>query len=184
MARMTSQMKSKFEKKFLKDKRAEKVALSNKQKALSKRAMDLSTLCGIDIAIIIFSITVEPFLFGNPNVESVVERFSQANQPFYRMTSRKMAHEKVGGCEENDIMKKKKMKAINEEDKGESTLEIFKPTNLERLEKLKQEIDELERNLTEKIDELQSKIGVTNPKFVPEMNATKSLAMPSNWLSL
>nr|XP_016436652.1 PREDICTED: MADS-box transcription factor 23-like [Nicotiana tabacum] len=180
MARMTSQMKNKSEKKFLKDKRAEKVALSNKQKALSKRAMDLSILCGIDIAIIIFSITAERFIFGNSNVESVVERFSQAKQPFYRMLSRKTTHEKAGCGDENDTMKKKKKKAINEKEKGESTLEIFNPTNLERLEKLKQEIDELERDLTEKIEEVRSKIGVTDPKFVPEMNATMSSAMPSN----
>ncbi|XP_016513302.1 uncharacterized protein LOC107830293 [Nicotiana tabacum] len=180
MARMTSQMKNKSEKKFLKDKRAEKVALFNKQKALSKRAMDLSILCGIDIAIIIFPITAERFMFGNPNVESVVERFSQAKQPFYRMLSRKTTHEKAGCGDEKDTMKKKKKKAINEKEKGESTLEIFKPTNLERLEKLKQEIDELERDLTEKIDEVRSKIGVTDPKFLPEMNATMSSAMPSN----
>ncbi|XP_009772696.2 agamous-like MADS-box protein AGL29 [Nicotiana sylvestris] len=173
MARMTSQMKSKSEKKILKDKRAEKIALSNKQNALSKRAMDLSTLCGIDIAIIIFSIAAEPFFFGNPNVESVVERFSQAKQPFYHMSSRKTTHEKTGGGEENDTMKKQKRKAINEEEKGESTLEIFEPTTLVRLEKLKQEIDQLEKDLAEKIDELQSKIGVKDPKFVLEMNATK-----------
>nr|XP_009785906.1 PREDICTED: agamous-like MADS-box protein AGL61 [Nicotiana sylvestris] len=183
MARMTSQMKSKSEKKKFKDKRAEKVALSNKQKALSKRAMDLSTLCGIDIAIIIFSITAEPFLFGNPNVESVVERFSQAKQPFYLMSSRKTTHENTRDGEENNTMKKKKKKAINEEEKG-ATLEIFEPTNLERLENLKQEIDELEKNLTEKIDELQSEIVVKDPKYVLEMNATKCSAMPSKWLNL
>ncbi|OIT38827.1 PREDICTED: agamous-like MADS-box protein AGL29 [Nicotiana attenuata] len=177
MARMTSQMKSKSEKKFLKDKRAEKIALSNKQNALSKRAMDLSTLCGIDIAIIIFSIVDEPFFFGNPNVKSVVERFSQAKQPFYRMSSRKMTHEQTGGGEENDTMKKKKKKTINEEEKGESTLEIFEPTNLVRLEKLKQDIDELEKDLAEKIDELQSEIGVKDPKFVLKMNSAKSSAI-------
>ncbi|XP_009586738.1 agamous-like MADS-box protein AGL29 [Nicotiana tomentosiformis] len=176
MARMTSQMKNKSEKKFLKDKRAEKVAFSNKQKALSKRAIDLSTLCGIDIAIIIFSITAEPFLFGNPNVESVVERFSQAKQPFYNMSSCKTTHEKSEGCGKKDKMKKKEKKATNEEEKGKSTLEIFNPTNLERLEKLMQEIDELEKDLTQKIDELQSEIGAKESKSVLEMNVTNPSA--------
>jgi len=93
------------------------------------------------------------------------------------MSSRKTTHEKTGGGEENDTMKKKKKKTINEEEKGESTLEIFEPTTLVRLEKLKQEIDELEKDLAEKIDELQSKIGEKNPNFVLEMNATKCSTM-------
>nr|XP_016506974.1 PREDICTED: MADS-box protein AGL24-like [Nicotiana tabacum] len=146
--------------------------------------MDLSTLCEIDIAIIIFSITAEPFLFANSNVESVVKRFSQAKQSFYCMSSRKTTHEKTGGGEENDTINKMKKKAINEEEKGESTLEIFEPTNLERLEKLKQEIEELETDLVEKIDELQLDTCVKDPKFVLEMNATKSSSMPSSWLNL
>lgn len=160
MERKSSQIrKSSVEIKFIKDKRAEGVRISNMQKTLSKKANELSILCGVEIAILIFSIGChEPFLFGNPDVDSVVHQFLEAKQQ---------------SASSLNIKKKKKV------ERNEAKL-----TDAERLEKLNHEIDKLEDHLNKEIDLLQNVIGFEDPKFMLEMNVPSSSTIPPNWLSL
>ncbi|MCE3051492.1 hypothetical protein HAX54_049975 [Datura stramonium] len=175
MERKSSLIRKNVEIKFIKDKRVEGIRISNIQKALCKKANELSILCGTEIAIIIFSVGSQPFLYGEPGVESVVRQFLEANQPtappFY-------------------IKKKKKDEEIK--DKGKSVKvnfthrlsEHFKSTDLERNEKLHQEIENLEDHLNKEINLSQYVIRSDDKKVVPEMNVASSSTLPANWLSL
>ncbi|XP_012851814.1 PREDICTED: agamous-like MADS-box protein AGL62 [Erythranthe guttata] len=54
---------------------------SKRRLGLYNKASELSTLCGVDIGIIIFSPTDNPFSFFHPSMESVIDRFRNPNQP-------------------------------------------------------------------------------------------------------
>ncbi|XP_059302816.1 agamous-like MADS-box protein AGL29 [Lycium ferocissimum] len=171
MERKSFSIRKNIEVQFIKDKRAEHAKISKMQKALCKKANELSILCGIEIAIIIFSVGGQPFLFGNPDVESVVHQFLEANQPTASPSSRY-------------IMKKRKKEERENKGKDIDQSEDFKMTDLEKFEKLNQEIEKFEDYLIKEIAEQQSAIGSEYPEVVLEMNATSSLTLLSNWLSL
>ncbi|KAL0330150.1 UNVERIFIED_CONTAM: Agamous-like MADS-box protein [Sesamum radiatum] len=54
---------------------------SKRRLGLYKKASELSTLCGVDIGVIIFSPTNNPYSFFHPSMESVVERYRNPDQP-------------------------------------------------------------------------------------------------------
>lgn len=51
------------------------VTFSKRRSGLFKKASELCTLCGVEIAIVVFSPAKKPFSFGHPEVESIVNRF-------------------------------------------------------------------------------------------------------------
>lgn len=51
------------------------VTFSKRRTGLFKKASEISTLCGVEIAIIVLSLAGKPFSFGSPDVESVLNRF-------------------------------------------------------------------------------------------------------------
>lgn len=55
------------------------VTFSKRRSGLFKKASELSTLCGVEIAIIVFSPAGKVFSFGHPNVESIIDRFITRN---------------------------------------------------------------------------------------------------------
>ncbi|KAL8028010.1 hypothetical protein ABFX02_14G133600 [Erythranthe guttata] len=55
------------------------VTFSKRRSGLFKKASELCTLCGVEIAIIVFSPAGKVFSFGHPNVESIVDRFLARN---------------------------------------------------------------------------------------------------------
>ncbi|EOA15192.1 hypothetical protein CARUB_v10028580mg [Capsella rubella] len=55
------------------------VTFSKRRSGLFKKASELCTLCGAEIAIIVFSPGRKVFSFGHPNVESVIDRFLNNN---------------------------------------------------------------------------------------------------------
>ncbi|XP_009620978.1 uncharacterized protein LOC107762650 [Nicotiana tabacum] len=192
MEKKSSQIRKNIEREFIKDKRAEEAAISNIQKAFCKKAKEISTLCGIEIAIIIFSIVGQPFLFGIPNVESVVRRFLKAKQPIAALSSGYISYQKTSGRKRKEEMYKKKKKVEENKDKEEALESIFTHcpsedfnlTDLEMFEKLDQKIEKLLDYLIEEIAQLQFVIDAEDPNFAPEMNVTSSSTLPSNWLSL
>ncbi|CAH8392736.1 unnamed protein product [Eruca vesicaria subsp. sativa] len=58
------------------------VTFSKRRSGLFKKASELNTLCGADIAVIVFSPGGKVYSFGHPNVEIVLNRFKNINQPF------------------------------------------------------------------------------------------------------
>ncbi|KAJ0010208.1 hypothetical protein Pint_33606 [Pistacia integerrima] len=57
------------------------VTFSKRRAGVFKKASELSTLCGVEIAIIVFSPANKVFSFGHPNVDSIVDRFLARNPP-------------------------------------------------------------------------------------------------------
>ncbi|XP_021912038.1 agamous-like MADS-box protein AGL62 [Carica papaya] len=57
------------------------VTFSKHRARLFKKASELSTLCGAEIAIIVFSPGQKVFSFGHPCVHTVLERFVCGNPP-------------------------------------------------------------------------------------------------------
>ncbi|KAL1208606.1 Agamous-like MADS-box protein AGL62 [Cardamine amara subsp. amara] len=57
------------------------VTFSKRRSGLFKKASELCTLCGAQIAIIVFSPGRKVFSFGHPNVESIIDRFLNNNPP-------------------------------------------------------------------------------------------------------
>ncbi|KAK2386171.1 agamous MADS-box protein AGL62 [Trifolium repens] len=57
------------------------VTFSKRRSGLFKKASELSTLCGVEIAIVVFSPADKAFSFGHPEVESIIDRYFTRNPP-------------------------------------------------------------------------------------------------------
>ncbi|XP_010549567.1 PREDICTED: agamous-like MADS-box protein AGL29 [Tarenaya hassleriana] len=53
------------------------ITFSKRKSGIYKKIIELSTLCGADIAFLVFSAAGNPFTFGSPSFEAVVERFGE-----------------------------------------------------------------------------------------------------------
>ncbi|GAU24323.1 hypothetical protein TSUD_49120 [Trifolium subterraneum] len=51
------------------------VSFSKRRSGLFKKASVLCTLCGVDVALVVFSPSGKTFSFGHPNVDTVIDRF-------------------------------------------------------------------------------------------------------------
>ncbi|XP_042460098.1 agamous-like MADS-box protein AGL28 [Zingiber officinale] len=59
----------------IEDKDALYISFSKRRNGVYAKASDLSTLCGIDILVLIYSPTGRPYSFGSPTVESIANQF-------------------------------------------------------------------------------------------------------------
>ncbi|XP_057452713.1 agamous-like MADS-box protein AGL62 [Lotus japonicus] len=57
------------------------VTFSKRRSGLFKKASELCTLCGVEIAIVVFSPADKAFSFGHPEVESIIDRYLTRNPP-------------------------------------------------------------------------------------------------------
>nr|KYP75241.1 Agamous-like MADS-box protein AGL62 [Cajanus cajan] len=58
------------------------VTFSKRRSGLFKKASELCTLCGADVALVVFSPGDKVFSFGHPNVDAVIDRYlARAPQP-------------------------------------------------------------------------------------------------------
>jgi hypothetical protein len=55
---------------------ARQVCFSKRRAGLFKKASELSTLCGADVAAVVFSPAGKAFSFGHPSVDSILDRFT------------------------------------------------------------------------------------------------------------
>ncbi|PIA55444.1 hypothetical protein AQUCO_00700029v1 [Aquilegia coerulea] len=54
---------------------------SRRRKSVFKKASELSTLCGAQTGVVVFSPGDKPFSFGQPSVSAVVDRYLNGNNP-------------------------------------------------------------------------------------------------------
>ncbi|KAK1406459.1 hypothetical protein QVD17_41758 [Tagetes erecta] len=66
------------------------VTFSKRRSGLFKKASELCILCGVEIAIIVFSPGKKVFSFGHPSVDMILDRFVKQNPPQYSSTSQLM----------------------------------------------------------------------------------------------
>ncbi|WMV55644.1 hypothetical protein MTR67_049029 [Solanum verrucosum] len=57
------------------------VTFSKRCDGVFKKAIELSTLCGADIVVVVFSPSNKPYSCGHPSVESIMNRFLGENPP-------------------------------------------------------------------------------------------------------
>ncbi|XP_014513136.1 agamous-like MADS-box protein AGL62 [Vigna radiata var. radiata] len=57
------------------------VTFSKRRSGVFKKASELCTLCGVEIAIVVFSPADKAFSFGHPEVESLIDRYTTRNPP-------------------------------------------------------------------------------------------------------
>lgn len=57
------------------------VTFSKRRSGLFKKASELCTLCGVEIAVVVFSPADKAFSFGHPEVESLIDRYTTRNPP-------------------------------------------------------------------------------------------------------
>lgn len=65
----------KIEMKVVKDTGCRQVTFSKRRTGLFKKANELATLCGAEVGVVVFSPGGKPFSFGQPKVDTVVDRF-------------------------------------------------------------------------------------------------------------
>ncbi|PON50792.1 MADS-box transcription factor [Trema orientale] len=65
----------KIEMKMVKDSSCRQVTFSKRRTGLFKKANELATLCGAEVGVVVFSPGGKPFSFGQPNIESIADRF-------------------------------------------------------------------------------------------------------------
>ncbi|KAF3652647.1 hypothetical protein FXO38_03623 [Capsicum annuum] len=190
MARKSCMMKESGDRKLQKQKSSEDIVFSKKRQALCKKAMDLSVLCGIEFAILIFSVTGEPFIFGKPDAELVVDHFLKAKQATECSSSCRATVEKICEHTRHPRMDQNKKVPIDDKGKGKaieensecSTWKSVDGTDSETLEKqLTQEIESFENDLIKEINELKLKISAKDTESALKVISSTT---PSNWLSL
>ncbi|KAL2324304.1 hypothetical protein Fmac_023362 [Flemingia macrophylla] len=57
------------------------VTFSKRRSGLFKKASELCTLCGVDVALVVFSPGEKVFSFGHPNVDAVIDRYLTQGPP-------------------------------------------------------------------------------------------------------
>ncbi|XP_038875004.1 agamous-like MADS-box protein AGL62 [Benincasa hispida] len=71
--------RQKIEIKKLEKKSTKQVTFSKRRAGLFKKAGELSILCGVEVAIIVFSPNDKVFCFGHPDVEGLLDRYLNKN---------------------------------------------------------------------------------------------------------
>ncbi|XP_038681226.1 agamous-like MADS-box protein AGL62 [Tripterygium wilfordii] len=77
----TSRGRQKVEMKKMENESNLQVTFSKRRTGLFKKACELCTLCGADVAIIVFSPGNKVFSFGHPDVETIIDRFLTRHTP-------------------------------------------------------------------------------------------------------
>ncbi|CAN8315034.1 unnamed protein product [Cochlearia groenlandica] len=76
------------------------VTFSKRKAGLFKKASELCTLCGAEVAIIVFSPARKPFSFGHPSVKSVLDRYISRNNMSLGQTQQPQGNPATG-CDLN-----------------------------------------------------------------------------------
>lgn len=73
--------RQKIEMKKIEDMDDRLITFSKRRSGIYKKASELATLCGAQVAVVVFSPSGRTFSFGHPSVEWVANRFLQKNPP-------------------------------------------------------------------------------------------------------
>ncbi|XP_076957297.1 agamous-like MADS-box protein AGL61 [Bidens hawaiensis] len=138
------------------------VTFSKRRSGLFKKASELCTLCGVEIAIVVFSPAGKVFSFGHPKVESIVDRYLTRN-PNLKSTSLHIveAH-RIASIPELNVQLTYMLNELEEEKKRSETLDEMRKAsqrqfwweapivdmNLHELEQLKDSMEELKKTIS------------------------------------
>ncbi|XP_047340168.1 agamous-like MADS-box protein AGL62 [Impatiens glandulifera] len=75
MARKSGGGRKKIPIKFIKDRAKRSVAFSKRKSGVMKKVSELSTMCGIDMALILFNESGKVYSYGNPTLNVILDLF-------------------------------------------------------------------------------------------------------------
>lgn len=166
------------------------VTFSKRRGGLFKKASELCTLCGAEIAIVVFSPGKKVFSFGHPSVDSLVERFLGGNPPPPNNDGHSqliIAHRNAGLRELNSELTNIEEILRMEKNRGESLREIrrrdngrwwespIENLNLFQLQHLKEALEMLNQKIAKEAQQQQM---VTNNGF--QFHTFGSALAPTN----
>ncbi|XP_010533300.1 PREDICTED: agamous-like MADS-box protein AGL62 [Tarenaya hassleriana] len=106
------------------------VTFSKRRSGLFKKASELCTLCGAEIAIIVFSPGRKVFSFGHPCVDTIIERFINRGPPPHQQNNTTMqlieAHRNATICDLNAQLTQTLGQLETEKKRGEELSKIRK----------------------------------------------------------
>ncbi|KAK1566818.1 hypothetical protein Q3G72_004590 [Acer saccharum] len=144
------------------------VTFSKRRSGLFKKASELCTLCGADIAIVVFSPGKKVFSFGHPCVESVIDRFLTRNPPPTSGTMQLIEAHRNAGVRDLNMQLTQVLNQLEAEKKrGEELTQMRKASqrqcwwqapieelNQSQLEHLKVSLEELKKNVGKQAEKL------------------------------
>ncbi|XP_057465244.1 agamous-like MADS-box protein AGL29 [Actinidia eriantha] len=152
--------------KMIANENARRITFSKRRQGLFKKASELSTLCGVDVAIVLFSLGGKAFSFGSPNVDSIVDRFLSHNGPsqpnedandtwpvvaYQEVTMRQLSQQY------HELNKRLEAeKSQNRAPESRSFDSFINELGLDQLEELKRTMVELKKNVAQQLDKMFS----------------------------
>ncbi|KAJ7969117.1 Agamous-like MADS-box protein [Quillaja saponaria] len=169
------------------------VTFSKRRSGLFKKASELCTLCGVEVALIVFSPGKKVFAFGHPCVETVIDCFLNQNPP-PKPSSGTMqlieAHRNANVRELNNQLSHVLTQLDNEKKHGEELNKMKKAgqeqnwwenpiekLNKTQLEKLKASLEDLKKKITKQADRIL--IQNSNPQFFTGSSSTNPFPLPN-----
>ncbi|KAI3721468.1 hypothetical protein L2E82_32480 [Cichorium intybus] len=143
--------RQKIEIKRITDESSLLVAFSKRHAGVLKKASELCTLCGVEMAIIVFSPNKKVLSFGHPSVQAIVDRFMEHNPSPSSRTSQLVLQYLNAKIQELNTQLTNLL--------GE--LEAEKKTRVEELEKLKVAMLELKENCGRQAEKLMGERWLT-----------------------
>ncbi|KAH7575450.1 hypothetical protein ACOSP7_004928 [Xanthoceras sorbifolium] len=144
------------------------VTFSKRRSGLFKKASELCTLCGAEVAIVVFSPGKKVFSFGHPCVESVIDRFLTRNPPQTSGTMQLIEAHRNASVRELNMQLTQVLNQLEVEKKrGEELTQIRKASQRQcwweapvdelsqpQLEQLKLSLEELKKNVGKQAEKL------------------------------
>ncbi|XP_071734587.1 agamous-like MADS-box protein AGL61 [Rutidosis leptorrhynchoides] len=144
------------------------VTFSKRRSGLFKKASELCTLCGVEIAIVVFSPAGKVFSFGHPKVESIVDRFLTRNPNRNTTNLHLVEAHRLASIPELNMQLTHILNELETEKKKSETLDEMRKAsrsqfwweapieelNLHELEQLKDSMDELKKTISTQANKL------------------------------
>ncbi|XP_058738469.1 agamous-like MADS-box protein AGL62 [Vicia villosa] len=181
-SRRKGQGRQKTEMKKMSNESHLQVTFSKRRSGLFKKASELCTLCGVDIALVVFSPSEKVFSFGHPNIYTVIDRYLSLSPPENNDTLQFIeAHRSVNVRELNAQLTEINNTLDAEKKLGDELSRIrkaveaqfwwacpFDGMNMAQLELLKKALEQLKTLVVEHADKvlIQGAPSQTLPTFV------------------
>ncbi|XP_071709528.1 agamous-like MADS-box protein AGL61 [Rutidosis leptorrhynchoides] len=144
------------------------VTFSKRRSGLFKKASELCTLCGVEIAIVVFSPAGKVFSFGHPKVESIVDRFLARNPNLNTTSLHLVEAHRIASIPELNMQLTHVLNELETEKKKSETLDEMRKASqsqfwweapieelsLHELEQLKDSMEELKKTVAAQANKL------------------------------
>lgn len=159
------------------DSSSRQVTFSKRRTGLFKKAHEIATLCGAEVAVVVFSPGGKPFSFGHPNVDSVADRFlsqEEADEESPKKTDDRGSGKVVERLNQQlaDVLKQLETEKKRGEVIDKALLKAKAKAGLRIYERSRTELVKLEQSLEELLESVKARES--------DMEASSSLLLLAN----